>query len=52
MYRIVTEGEVTTANSTRGHWPKGTVAVVAVPWSLSNLETTQDIRGLEPAPVP
>ena len=27
------------------------MAVVAVPWSLSDLETTREIRGLEPAPV-
>ena len=48
MYKIVTEGEITTANSTRGRKPKGSVAVVAFPWSLSDLETTQDIL----APVP
>ena len=27
------------------------MAVVAVPWILSDLETTQEIRGLEPAPI-
>ena len=45
MYRIETEGEVTTAHSTV------LCAVVAVPCSLSDLETTWGIRGLEPAPV-
>ena len=45
-YRIVTEGEVTTANST-----KGSVAVVAVPWSLSDSETTRGIRGLVPGAI-
>ena len=50
MYRIETEGEVTTANSTRGRQPKGSVALVAVPWSLSVLETTRVICGLDPGP--
>ena len=27
------------------------MAIVAVPWPLSGLETTREIRGLEPAPV-
>ena len=45
MYRIVTEGEVTSANSS--------VAVVAVPWSISDLETTQGTMwvGTRPSPL-
>ena len=39
------------ANSTRGREPKGSVAVVAIPWSLSGLETTREIPGLVPTPV-
>ena len=38
MYRIETWVGVTMANSTRGRQPKGSVAVVAVLWSLSDLE--------------
>ena len=47
----MTEGEVTRANSTCGRQPKGSVAVEAVLWSLSDLDTTQKIRGLVPTPV-
>ena len=43
MYRIVTEGEVIS--------PRGLCAVLAVPWSLSDLETTRDVRELVPGPV-
>ena len=42
IYRIVTLGEVTTA----GVSPRVLCAVVAVPWSLYDLDTTRGIRGL------
>ena len=48
----LTEGEVTSANSTRKHQPKGSVAAVAIPWFLSDLENQhRGIRGLEPGAV-
>ena len=38
-------------NSTRGRQPKGSIVCSSRPVVLSDLETTQEIRGLEPAPV-
>ena len=40
-----------TGNSPASVSPRVLSSVVAVPWSLSDLETTQEIHGLEPAPV-